>query len=113
MIGNVPRDLEAVALKALRKNPADRYPTAQAFAKDLQRWLNGEPVDASKTRVIRRLGLWGWRNPGWAAAVVLSAVLVIGGLLSGLLTSWAKADAAEARGNAARAEADAANERER
>ena len=34
------RDLEAVVLKALRKDPAHRYPTAQALADDLNHWLN-------------------------------------------------------------------------
>jgi serine/threonine protein kinase/WD40 repeat protein len=70
------RDLEAVVLKALHKDPADRYPTAQALADDLNHWLRGEPVTAWPThRLVRpawRLWLWSKRNKGWAAAIALA-----------------------------------------
>jgi serine/threonine protein kinase len=39
-------DLEAVLLKALVKEPAGRYPSAEALGQDLCRWLRGEPVRA-------------------------------------------------------------------
>jgi eukaryotic-like serine/threonine-protein kinase len=37
-------DIEAILLKGLRKQPADRYVSADAFAEDLRRYLDGEPV---------------------------------------------------------------------
>ena len=39
-------DLDTIILKALKKNPADRYPTADAFSQDIERYLRGEPVAA-------------------------------------------------------------------
>jgi serine/threonine protein kinase len=42
----VPRELEAVCLKALAKRPQDRYGTAAALAADLRAFLHGEPVAA-------------------------------------------------------------------
>ena len=36
-------DLDTIVLKALKKYPAERYATADAFRQDLQRWLDGEP----------------------------------------------------------------------
>lgn len=39
-------DLDAIVLRALKKDPAERYPTAGAVADDLARWLRYEPVQA-------------------------------------------------------------------
>ena len=39
-------DLDTIVLKALKKRPEDRYPTADAFAEDLDRFLAGAPVHA-------------------------------------------------------------------
>jgi hypothetical protein len=40
----VPEPLQAIALKALEHQPADRYPSAREMALDLQRYLDGRPV---------------------------------------------------------------------
>jgi tetratricopeptide (TPR) repeat protein/TolB-like protein/tRNA A-37 threonylcarbamoyl transferase component Bud32 len=51
--------LDAIVLKALRKEPAQRYPTAAALADDLRRYLSDRPVsaarDAVRYRVVRAL----------------------------------------------------------
>src|SRR5207249_1666067 len=39
-------ELETIVLKALEKDPARRYATAGAFAEDLRRFKDGEPIDA-------------------------------------------------------------------
>ena len=40
----IPRDLETIVLKAIEKDPGDRYPTADAMAEDLRRFLDDEPI---------------------------------------------------------------------
>jgi WD40 repeat protein len=102
------RDLEAVVLKALRKDPAHRYPTAQALADDLNHWLRREPVSARPAAAPRRFWLWARRNKGWAAALVVTvAALTSAGVIWGKIL----ADAANVRAETARAEAAAAEER--
>src|SRR5262249_60431925 len=42
----IPAELETIVLKALEKNPADRYATAQELAEDLRRFLGPRPIQA-------------------------------------------------------------------
>jgi serine/threonine protein kinase len=48
----IHRDIEAIILKALNKNPAERYQTVSAFAVDLQRYLDAEKVVAGHKGAI-------------------------------------------------------------
>ena len=74
----VPRDLENILLKAIAKDPAQRYPSARAFEQDLERFIQGEPVRAKRTPWPRRAARWAGRNRALAAALAGAAVLLVG-----------------------------------
>lgn len=69
----VPSDLETICLKCLQKEPEKRYGNAGELADDLQRFLDGKPIQARPISTTERLLRWGKRNPRVA---VLSASLV-------------------------------------
>src|SRR5204863_26323 len=68
----IPRDLETISLKAMSKNPAGRYATADALARDLRRYLAGEPIEARPLTSFERLMSWTRRRPAAAALVSVS-----------------------------------------
>ncbi len=57
----VPRELETICLKCLEKAPHDRYASAAALADELERFLQGEVIDA--TSLVPRLRRWNRREP--------------------------------------------------
>jgi predicted Ser/Thr protein kinase len=69
-----PRDLETICLKAMSKSAARRYETAQDFADDLRRFLNGDPIMARSVGRVEQLVRWCRRYP-WAAALLLTITL--------------------------------------
>lgn len=73
-------DLDAIVLKALRTGAAERYPTADALAQDLHRFLNGEPVSAQPEQFGYRAKKFVRRN---RIAVSASAAVFLA-LASGL-----------------------------
>ncbi|HXV77725.1 MAG TPA: serine/threonine-protein kinase [Candidatus Polarisedimenticolaceae bacterium] len=52
----VPEPLQAIALRAMEREPADRYPAASEMARDLRRFLDGRPVLARPTLYRTALG---------------------------------------------------------
>ncbi|HYH63110.1 MAG TPA: serine/threonine-protein kinase, partial [Urbifossiella sp.] len=73
----VPRDLETVVLKAMAKEPAERYATAREFADDLTRALEDRPVLARRPTLAHRLRKWSRRNRGLVAAGLAVAFLIL------------------------------------
>jgi eukaryotic-like serine/threonine-protein kinase len=57
----IPRELETICLKCLEKMPPERYASAQALADDLERYLQGDVVEA--TGALQNLKRWTRREP--------------------------------------------------
>jgi DNA-binding beta-propeller fold protein YncE len=74
---DVPRDLEAICLKCLRKNPENRYADAEALAEDLHRFLNGEPVSACAATLEQQARRWLRKQPVSGPILVLTACLAL------------------------------------
>lgn len=79
---DVPRDLEAICMKCLAKEPPARYATAMELRADLQRFLDGIPVVARPVTKLDRASRWVRRNK----VVSTLAVLLFFALSLGLLT---------------------------
>jgi WD40 repeat protein len=107
----IPRDLEAITLHCLEKEPRRRYPSALALAEDLQRFREGKQVVARPVGAVARLARWCRRKPLVALVLALLAVSVCGGL-GGVTWKWLEAneqrDLADAGARQAGAEKQAA-----
>lgn len=77
---NIGKDLITICQKCLEKDPHKRYPSALALAEDLERWTNGEPIEARPVQAGERLRKWIRRRPVAAALVSVSilSLLTIG-----------------------------------
>ena len=74
-------DRDAVVLKALAKEPAQRYPSAAAMAADLQRYLAGKPIQAQPARLSYQLRKFVLRNGtllGVSAAALAAILATVG-----------------------------------
>lgn len=74
----IPKDLETICLKAMAKEPAERYGSADELAADLRRFLSDESIRARPTGSTERLVRWTRRNPVIAGLSALAAVLLVG-----------------------------------
>src|SRR5262249_31414939 len=71
----IRRDVGAVVLKAISRDPRRRYQSAAERAEDLRRFLDDEPVHARRASPAERLARWARHHPSLATLAVL---LVIG-----------------------------------
>jgi eukaryotic-like serine/threonine-protein kinase len=105
-------ELDWVVMKALEKDRARRYETAAAFAADVQRYLNDEPVLACPPSAVYRLRKFARRNRREVLAAGAASVAAVAGV-AGLIVSRTLIGRALDRANDAQAELADALARER
>ena len=92
-------DLDAIILRALRPNPAERYGTVDELVADLRRFEEGRPVSAMRGRRIYRLRKFVRRNRG----ALLGAGAFGAALTAGIVATSAQARRADVQRNRAEA----------
>ncbi len=98
-------DLDWIVIKALEKERGRRYPTANELARDIERYLRDEPVEARPPSAVYRFRKLARRN----RVAILTSTLVLATLVAGTIAStWqaVRARQAEAAAEAERNEAD-------
>lgn len=96
----IDRDLETICLKCLQKDPARRYDSCMALAKDLQLYLAGRPIVARPVGQLERLWRWCLRNPipaSLTAAAVLLAFATLTSIIVGYRNTTAALNESESR----------------
>ena len=73
----IPRDLETICLKTLEKNPSDRYPSANAVAADLRRFVAHLPIAARRSGLPSRALKWCQRHRSMAASLLAAFSLIV------------------------------------
>jgi WD40 repeat protein len=87
----LPRDLEAIILKCLAYDTAQRYASARELAEDLTRFLNGYMVKARPLKALQRGARWAQREPKIVAAALLALLALLVGLAATTL-QWRRAE---------------------
>ena len=90
---SIPLDLETIVLKAMAKDPASRYGTAQDLADDLNRFLECEPIRARRSNAWERSVKWAQRRPAIAALLAMVLLTTMVGFM-GSTWQWLRAERA-------------------
>ena len=80
---NIDKDIEALLLKALDKDPDRRYSSAAGLTEDIDNYLRGEPLIAGSQSSVYRLKKFAKRN--WLALASIATVLAV--LIAGVVVS--------------------------
>jgi serine/threonine protein kinase len=84
---NIPPELDTIVLKALEKNPTDRFNTVQELADDLRRFLDDQPIHARRATLWQKLRKWCRRHKPLVWTILAFSALLLGAVAA--LASWA------------------------
>ncbi len=84
LVPNADFDLTLLCMKAMHKDPEQRYSSAAEFSSDLRAWLEGEPLSVRRASAVSTASLWIRKNLRSVIGAVLAGVfcgLFMGGVL--------------------------------
>ena len=81
----IPKELEAICLKAMATHPADRYQKATDMGQDLENWIVGEPISVVPDNMLKKSERWLRRH----ARGVIASMLLLGVTAALLLSATA------------------------
>jgi eukaryotic-like serine/threonine-protein kinase len=76
----IPQELETILLKAVAKEPKDRYVTALEYAEDLQRFLEDRPVLARRPSLAQKAAKWARRHRALLSSALVALMVTVAGL---------------------------------
>jgi serine/threonine protein kinase/WD40 repeat protein len=85
---DIPPALEAICLRAMKIDPAERYESASALGRDLERYLADEPVAAHADTWQGKLSRWSRRHRSWLWAGVMTLGCVCVALAATAMITW-------------------------
>ena len=84
----IPRDVETICLKCLEKEPKDRFQSTAELKRELQRYMNGEPLSIRRAGPLTVAWKWCKRRPAIAMLSALSTVLLFALAIGGYTMAW-------------------------
>jgi tetratricopeptide (TPR) repeat protein len=107
----IPAELDTIVLKAMEKNPAERYGTAQELAVDLRNFLESRPLRARRPGAVLRLRKWARRHQAPVTTAIICLFLAIAALTA--VAGWVLRDRRARRGDDERTAGNALTEADR
>jgi tetratricopeptide (TPR) repeat protein len=110
---SIPPELETLLLKAIEKDPSERYDTAQELADDLKRFLKDEPIRARRPTFMQRVRKWARRHRPVVVTAGVSFAVFLMLAVAGLTGAFVVVNAERQRAETARQAAEIAEANER
>jgi serine/threonine protein kinase/tetratricopeptide (TPR) repeat protein len=110
LVKEVRGDLDWITMRALEKECTRRYEAASVLARDVERHLQSEPVEARPPTAFYRLSKFWRRNKGFVVGAAVVLLSLVGGIIG---TSWGMVRADRARRDAEDARQAEAEQRQR